>query len=77
MNRENLDDTALQSDDDLGTADLDDEDLVEDEEDGGVSGHSGMGSSGGASRDLGSAGAGSSGGVLDDADLGDENTDTE
>ncbi|MDQ6931932.1 MAG: hypothetical protein M3160_02015 [Candidatus Eremiobacteraeota bacterium] len=75
MNREDLNDTSARPDDDLGTADLDDEDL-EDEENGGVSGRSGLGAPGGASRDLGMPGAGSSG-VLDDADLGDENTDTE
>ncbi len=75
MNREDLDDGSLQPDDDLGTADLDDEDL-ENEEDGGVSGRSGLGAPGGASRDLGMAGTRSSG-VLDDANLGDENTDTE
>ncbi len=75
MNREDLDDTASEPGNDLGAADLDDEDLA-DEEDGGVSGRSGMGSSGGVSRDLSRAGAGASG-VLDDDELGDQNTDTE
>lgn len=63
MNRQNFDNTALHGDDDLGAADLGDENLDEDEEVGGVSGRS--------------AGSGSSTGVLDDSDLGDENTDTE